>query len=96
VDEYRPLCRCLVKVSMSFPVSSHVFNNYNYRNAGKLMMKCMNEFSRSMYLELGVRMVVFGAWVDTDGKKKWSLYIAGKICSLGSDHSTDLKAIRVW
>jgi len=55
----------------------------------------MNEFARSMYLELGVRMVVFGAWVDTDGKKKWSLYVASKICSPGSDHSTDLKAMRV-
>jgi len=80
---------------MSFLASSHVFNNYNYRDAGKLMTKCMNEFARSMYLELGVRMVVFGAWVDTDRKKKWSLYVAGKICSPGSDHSTDLKAMRV-
>jgi len=40
-------------------------------------------------------MVVFGAWVDTDRKKKWSLYIASEICSPGSDHSTDLKAMRV-
>jgi len=60
------------------------------------MMKHMNEFARSMYLELGVQMVVLGAWVDTDRKKKWSLYICGEICSLGSDHSTDLKAMRAW
>jgi len=46
---------------MSFLVSSHVFNNYNYRDAAKLMTKHMNEFARSMYLELGVQMVVFGA-----------------------------------
>jgi len=80
---------------MSFLASSHVFSNYNYRDAGKLMMKLMNEFARSMYLEFGVQMVVFCAWVDMDGKKKWSLYIAGKICSPGADHSTDLKAMRV-
>jgi len=49
----------------------------------------------SMYLELGVQMVVFGAWVDMDRKEKWSLYIASEICSLGFDHSTDLKAMRV-
>ena len=48
-----------------------------------------------MYLELGVWMVVFSAWVDMDGKKKWSLYVASKICSLGADHSKDLKAMRV-
>jgi len=58
---------------MSCPASSHVFNNYNYRDAGKLMMKHMNEFAKSMYLELGVWMVVFGAWVDMDRKKKWEL-----------------------
>jgi len=27
-----------------------------------------------MYLELGVRMVVLGGWVDPEGKKKWSVY----------------------
>jgi len=83
-----------LSTSPSTLVSSHVFNNYNYRDAGKLITKCMNEFARSMYLEL--QMVVFGAWVDTDRKKKWSLYVASKIHSLDSDHSTDLKAMRVW
>jgi hypothetical protein len=34
----------------------------------------MNDFSQRMYLELGVRMVTFGGWVDTKGKKKWSMY----------------------
>jgi hypothetical protein len=33
----------------------------------------MNEFSKTMYLELGVRMVMLGAWVDPEGKKKWSM-----------------------
>jgi hypothetical protein len=33
----------------------------------------MNEFAQSMYLELGVRMVVLGAWVDLEWKKKWSV-----------------------
>lgn len=34
----------------------------------------MNEFAQTMYLELGVRMVVLGAWVNPEGHKKWSVY----------------------
>ena len=35
----------------------------------------MNEFAQTMYLELGVRMVVLGAWVNPEGDKKWSVYV---------------------
>lgn len=39
----------------------------------------MNEFVQTMYLELGIWMVVLGAWVDPEGKKKWSMY---EICHI--------------
>jgi hypothetical protein len=36
----------------------------------------MNEFAQTMYLELGVQMVVLGGWMDPNGKKKWRMYIS--------------------
>lgn len=47
--------------------------NVSHRDADMSLSKRVNQFARTMYLEMGVRMVVLGAWIGSDRKKKWTM-----------------------